>query len=245
MSKLTATIEALPTMAELGLKQAGVRGELKLMRLGDFKFVIRPGTTDEKVIPEVLLRREYFRHIPAVEPGEIWLDLGANIGAFSVATASVGAIVRSYEPEPENFTMLRANILLNRLSKNVEAFNYAVGAKEGTASLYRCRSPKNRYRHTLIPRPIWDSINVPVRNFWDQLDGVTGVKMDIEGSELEIFDKAKNWKRYGSLCLSIISIVTVCFRISTGEWIRSERRLRMFSIERCRLVRPGITFRSP
>ncbi len=57
-----------------------------------------------------------------LQPGDVFLDAGANIGYFTVlAAASVGAHghVYAFEPEPRNFQLLRYNVELNGFSSAV------------------------------------------------------------------------------------------------------------------------------
>jgi hypothetical protein len=74
---------------------------------------IRKGTTDEKVIIEVFKTNVYEKPKVGfyIEAGDRWLDLGGNIGTFSMlALARNGAKVVTYEPEPENMSLLKKNL---------------------------------------------------------------------------------------------------------------------------------------
>jgi hypothetical protein len=92
-----------------------------------------------------------------VRPGDTVLDVGANIGAHSVALASfVGPAgrVHAFEPGAETAAFLRANVALNALDERVLVHQVAVGdgsaplltlvtteANYGTAYLTSDRSP--------------------------------------------------------------------------------------------------------
>ena len=72
----------------------------------------------------------------AVRPGDVVLDVGANIGFFSTLFSRwVGAEGRvvSVEPEPENLLLLRRNLADNGCG-NVNVCDCAVGASGGVAS---------------------------------------------------------------------------------------------------------------
>ena len=58
-------------------------------------------------------------------PVDIVLDVGANIGIFTVACAKKVRMVISLEPEAENFKLLTKNVNENNLP-NVHLLNYAV-----------------------------------------------------------------------------------------------------------------------
>lgn len=64
----------------------------------------------------------------------ILLDIGANLGAYSIPLAksiqSKGGIVYGYEPQKIVYYQLCGNIVLNRLD-NYEALNFALGEKSG------------------------------------------------------------------------------------------------------------------
>jgi FkbM family methyltransferase len=62
------------------------------------------------------------------------IDIGANVGDTALYYAERGATVHAYEPDPDNFTWLKANIDLNRkYSDRIKLFPYAVG-KDGDIS---------------------------------------------------------------------------------------------------------------
>ena len=86
--------------------------KLKRCRFRDHVVYYRQGTSDEKVLEEVITNRCYRRAKARfdVERGEHWLDLGANIGAFAVYCALRGATVTCYEPDPKNFKILEKNV---------------------------------------------------------------------------------------------------------------------------------------
>jgi len=68
-----------------------------------------------------------------VQPGWTALDVGANVGAFTVTMAKAvgptGTVV-AFEPQPVVFRMLRASVALNKLA-NVECRHAAVGRRKG------------------------------------------------------------------------------------------------------------------
>lgn len=157
-------------------------------------FQARPESTDLKALDEVVRRRVYLRRDGfTIEPGETWLDLGGNIGSFTVLAASMGATVITYEPEPSNMALLRMNLDQNWV--NAETHQAAVIAgDEPTVDFYVCTSPLNHYRHTTKPTRGRQKITVPAVSFADACaPDVTGIKMDIEGAEIGILDATNDW----------------------------------------------------
>lgn len=151
----------------------------------------RPNTTDEKVIPEVLKKCVYERKAFDffIEPNEVWLDLGANIGTFSLLCLARGAKVIAFEPEPENFALMNQNLKAN-FSKNFKTIQQAVGTVSGVLPLYVCKGDYNKYRHTLVPIRGRSSINVPVQPILKVIAKYKPacIKMDIEGAEISILE---------------------------------------------------------
>lgn len=74
-----------------------------------------------------------------LRPGDVFVDVGANIGYFSVLAASVvgeqGAVF-AFEPDPENYRLLLANIALNALQHSITPVHAALSDAAGEGQLY-------------------------------------------------------------------------------------------------------------
>lgn len=84
---------------------------------------------------------------------DIAIDIGANLGWYSVLLnrkSENGSTLFAFEPDPNNFELLKFNLTKNDCS-NVKAFNKAASDKNETLSLYKYPE-KNRGRHSLIPQ---------------------------------------------------------------------------------------------
>jgi len=57
---------------------------------------------------------------------DILFDVGANIGLYSLLAAKRGTKVVAFEPEPQNFAVLTANVYLNELADRIIPLNLAV-----------------------------------------------------------------------------------------------------------------------
>lgn len=161
-----------------------------------YVFNIREGTTDEQAVIECSKTQVYRKKGKLeVEPGDAWLDLGANVGGFAVHALHCGASVYAVEPEPENFAILQANVMNNDPHELGMCRQKAVvigGMKE--LDLYLCKGDRNKYRHTLTPIRGREKITVKCVEIDHLLaKGFNGVKMDIEGAEMEIFDNIEDW----------------------------------------------------
>lgn len=72
-----------------------------------------------------------------LKKGDTFLDIGANIGLFSlIASTKIGAEGRilAFEPSPKTFSRLQENLLLNEMN-NSEAFNIGLSNAEGVLQL--------------------------------------------------------------------------------------------------------------
>ncbi len=151
---------------------------------------IRNGTTDQKVIAEVLIDNAYQnRAVPfIIEPQDKWLDLGANIGTFALLALSCGASVKCIEPEPVNYAILCKNLSSN-FSENWGAVQIGVSTSAGTGKLYLCNTEYNKYRHSMHISKNRESIDIDTVELSSLLDGVDCIKMDIEGAEIDLLEQ--------------------------------------------------------
>ncbi len=132
--------------------------------------------------PDLYEKREIEIFCSFVTPGCVVLDVGANVGLYTLLAAKRGARVFAIEADPLNAAMLRHHLKLNRLEDRVTVFEMAATDAEGTVSLYRSLPnmgesniiKKGESVGTVAGKPI-DSLNLPP---------VDICKMDIEGAEL-------------------------------------------------------------
>lgn len=68
-------------------------------------------------------------------PGRVAVDVGASIGTWTLYAAKTGAAVHALEPDFENFSMLKENVVSNGLASNVITHDCALGASEGWAAV--------------------------------------------------------------------------------------------------------------
>ena len=129
---------------------------------------------------------ELFR--AALEPGMTVVDVGANIGYYTVHAAhAVGSTgrVHAFEPDPRTAESLRANIVRNRLA-NVTVHECAVSAGSGSRELILSGTASHSgLSRTMDETSIVGSTTVQAVALDDVLDGasVDVMKMDVEGEE--------------------------------------------------------------
>jgi len=104
----------------------------------DIKVAIRRGTNDSLVADAVMVYDEYQAASLRYDSGDIFIDVGAHIGTWSIlmATANPSFFVFSVEPVPENYEMIKNNIKINNLV-NVIPFETTIsGSSEGEESVF-------------------------------------------------------------------------------------------------------------
>jgi len=127
----------------------------------------------------------------ALRADEHFLDVGANIGSYTVLAASgPRARVTAVEPIPETFAKLELNIALNGFSQRVRACK--MGLSDSTGTL-RFSSGLDTVNHVLAKNENLPAVEVPVLT----LDDLVGddcprlIKIDVEGHELPALKGAK------------------------------------------------------
>src|SRR6266699_2559349 len=113
-----------------------------------FLFDLQPGVRIRLHLNSELCRLIYCRHFEATEreflnrflrPGDTFVDVGANIGLFTlIAARLVGpqGRVLSFEPTPETFARLTKNVQTNRL-ENVSCQQLALSDRAGEMEFTR------------------------------------------------------------------------------------------------------------
>jgi FkbM family methyltransferase len=126
-----------------------------------------------------------------LEPNDLAIDVGANIGALSLAMAHSVAPhgrVLAIEPTPRTAKLLRRTCALSGLEQIIQIEECAVGATDGTAMLAIGATCGH---NSLLPLDkATDSIEVRVRPLDALLPSETRpalVKIDAEGFELEVW----------------------------------------------------------
>lgn len=127
-----------------------------------------------------------------LRPGDVFIDVGANIGYFSVLAASVvgaqGAVF-AFEPEPDNYRLLQANAELNRLEHCITAVEAALSDVAGEGQLFL--SEDNLGDHQVYAGDDQRS-SLPIalcngsQYFEGRLQRLDLLKVDTQGSEFQV-----------------------------------------------------------
>jgi FkbM family methyltransferase len=138
-----------------------------------------------------------------LRPGDVFLDVGANAGYFSVLAGHVvgetGRVI-ACEPHPGALAVLRQAVIVNGLTETIEIVDAAAGATSGTTRLFLsddsvlsttdpARSPART--EFAFPRAI-DVRQITVDGWLgprpDLLGRLRAIKIDVEGTEADVLE---------------------------------------------------------
>ena len=91
---------------------------------------------------------ETVKWIAGFQPGEVFVDIGANMGLYSLFAAVYSkAQVFAFEPESQNYALLNQNIRLNNMAGSVVAWCCALTSKHSIDRLYMSHVDAARSGH--------------------------------------------------------------------------------------------------
>jgi FkbM family methyltransferase len=162
----------------------------------DVKFHFHFKSGEIGTISEIWCKKIYTKNLP-IEDGDIIIDIGANIGAFSIFAAKNAKNIKvfAYEPSPVAFSTLVKNIKENNLEKVIFPFKMGVAGKRGKRILF-FRSNGSDTTDTIIEKHKEimrhnANLEINVTELEDifkinNLNYCNFLKIDAEGAEYEI-----------------------------------------------------------
>lgn len=137
--------------------------------------------------------------LQTLRPGDTFVDIGANVGYYTVRTAArVGprGKVYAFEPEPTDFSFLKRNVSANRLS-NVVMEQKAVSNRAGSVQLFVSKGfPGDN--SIFAVEEARGQISVPavaLDDYFAASGPVHFVKIDVQGAESLILEGAQRTLR--------------------------------------------------
>lgn len=127
---------------------------------------------------------------------KVFVDVGANIGYYSVFASKIlkKGRVYAFEPQKYSYKILKKNLSLNNL-ENVTLVNKGCGSKNEKLSIY---SDKNNLGHSSVVRgrpfdnkPNKEDINIIKLDDYFKRKSFDLIKIDVEGFEYEVLKGAK------------------------------------------------------
>ena len=143
---------------------------------------------------EIFANGCYRAGLPGALTGDI-VDIGANIGAFTldVARRYPAACIHAYEPDSHTCETLRRNVEENGLAARVRIWNEAVAGTAGTLRLWQGEGSvlTSAYLDASSRGIFRDVPAVALQTVVGRASGRVGLlKMDCEGAEAEILEGA-------------------------------------------------------
>lgn len=123
--------------------------------------------------------------------GGVFLDIGANIGFYSLAVAqkNKNAHVYSFEPIPQNYNLLQRNIEINMMNDQISIQQMGIGEQSGNLLF----SINGQLSHVKLPSDLetLPIVDVPVTTLdcFCQDRGIKNIRLikcDVEGFELSV-----------------------------------------------------------
>jgi FkbM family methyltransferase len=123
-----------------------------------------------------------------------FLDIGANMGFYSLALAKINPTlnVQSFEPQPRIYSYFATNVSLNELESQIKIYNYGLGSKEDNLKMYIpafTGSGGGSFANLHTEEGAAEEVLVPVYSL-DTLiptdSNVDLIKIDVEGFEFEV-----------------------------------------------------------
>jgi FkbM family methyltransferase len=128
--------------------------------------------------------------------GDIFFDIGANIGSYTVlASGHVAAKTFAFEPIPSTFQKLEKNIRVNGINHLVKAFNVGIGSQKDTLIFTSSLDTVNHVVPDYQKETSENTIQVntiTIDETVSQNDVPILVKIDVEGFETEVINGMKS-----------------------------------------------------
>jgi FkbM family methyltransferase len=143
--------------------------------------------------------------IDQIAPGETLLDVGANVGVFSLYAAKRGIPVYAVEPEAQNFALLTRNIHLNGLGARITPVNVAFSDHDGFEELFLSRFQPGAALHSLGGMDRRDACGLAQRVVTCSIDSFVErypdarprhIKIDVDGAEATVIAGAERTLRH-------------------------------------------------
>ncbi len=162
------------------------------------KLFIRKNTVDFKMASKTYEKAVYKLFLKELHKADVVIDIGANIGLYSIVAAKNNIPTIAFEPIEENIKALQENIKINDVEDKVTVYPYALGDEEeeidfnynsyntGATSKYKTYL-KTTSKKAVIKE--FDKLDLP------QLKKVSSVLfiIDVEGMEVNVIKGMQNF----------------------------------------------------
>jgi FkbM family methyltransferase len=186
----------------MNFTNGGEGGNIISINREDYKYPIylRNYTTDVSTYKEIIEMHEYC--FTAKHEPKYIIDAGANVGMAAIYFANKykNAKIIAIEPESENYELLKKN---TENYTNITVIQAALWDTSGEISLFDMGLGDNAFMagtsKTVLKTPVKNikqmiktvTIDEIINEF--HIDVIDILKIDIEGSEKEVFESCKSW----------------------------------------------------
>lgn len=180
-----------------------------------------------------------------VKSNDVLFDIGANVGVFSVYAGKKNIKVYCFEPEYSNLSLLKENVLTNRLADRVNIYSVALSDFVGISTLHLQSIEEGAAAHTESQTPITTTDEgYPVVHaegiFAVTLDYICEqlrvspncVKIDTDGNETKILQGATKTLRNPSLRSLVIEMPVPAMERATCEEILKQNGFKPVWVQR-------------
>lgn len=180
----------------LFFKQSNSKNMIVKSNIG--KFFIRKNTIDFKLVNsayEWFVIRVFKKEIV---DADLFVDIGANIGTYSIIAAKEGLLTIAFEPTLSNFNSLLKNIELNKFKHLIKPFRFGLGTsnteiefninpiKPGASGV---NPIKKNGQKEIVTIKKFDELQIEeIKTSKNVL-----VKIDVEGMELDVLNGMKDF----------------------------------------------------
>jgi FkbM family methyltransferase len=144
-----------------------------------------------------------------LRPGDVFLDIGANIGWFTLLASTLigeSGHIHAFEPLRPTVGYLRRSVAVNGLQPMVTVHEFGLADVEGEFRLAWKKNSRNPGNSYLVDgeRDGIETISIQLRTLDSlRLDKVDFVKLDVEGAEPKVFAGGRNtFKKHRPIVMS-------------------------------------------
>lgn len=172
-----------------------------------FKFLTPNETTKWRANSLLIKEPSTIEWIDGMKKGDVFYDVGANIGSYSIYAGVKGLKVYSFEPEAENYSVLIKNLNLNRIEPN--AYCIALSDQQEAGTLYASNAEAGGACHS-FNEAVGHDLKVRKTPFTQGCFGVPldvlvagglpspqHIKVDVDGFEYKVIRGAEKTLRNG------------------------------------------------
>ena len=144
----------------------------------------------------------------------IIIDIGANIGYYSLLSAAMGYTCYSFEPDPSNFEKLNSSIKLNNFDNKIKLYKNALSNKAnetiilstvaGSIVNHGCLTVLKDFIST--SRNTVQCVTLKLDDVINKNDNILLIKIDVEGFEPEVIEGSLELIKSGNIQHILIEI---------------------------------------